>query len=113
VGVASSFTKERRRELFVELAPLAAPLRGHPWENGYGLEGGPIGRLMGVAGRWTPERPLDWVPLRLERVCEVTFDHTEAGRFRHPARFVRWRPDREPPSCRMDQLTALSAADAP
>ena len=56
--------------------------------------------------RWSSgEQP--WVPLRPERVVEVSYDHTEGGlpsRFRHTTQFVRWRPDREPESCRYDQL---------
>jgi ATP-dependent DNA ligase len=46
----------------------------------------------------------DWVPMRPERVCEVGFDQVDVDRFRHPARFRRWRPDREPESCRMEQI---------
>jgi ATP-dependent DNA ligase len=46
----------------------------------------------------------DWIPLRPERVCEVAFDQLDAGRFRHPARFRRWRPDRTAESCGFDQL---------
>jgi ATP-dependent DNA ligase len=48
--------------------------------------------------------PLDWVPLRLERVAEVAYTQVDAGRFRHPAKFRRWRPDRDPDSCRLEQL---------
>jgi ATP-dependent DNA ligase len=104
VGVASSFRSARRAELVAELAPFVIDLATHPWCAGYGLEGGPVGRLMGVAGRWTPERELDWVPLRPELVCEVAYDQVEAGRFRYPARFLRWRPDRDPASCRLEQF---------
>jgi ATP-dependent DNA ligase len=84
--------------------PLVAPLAGHPWEGGFGLEGGALGRLKGTAGRWTPDMPRDWVPLRPERVAEVSYDAVEGLRFRHPARFLRWRPDRDAESCRIDQL---------
>ena len=51
----------------------------------------------------------DWIPLRPERVIEVGYDHLDSQRFRHPARFVRWRPDREPRSCTFDQLPAPEA----
>ncbi|HEV2062239.1 MAG TPA: hypothetical protein VGR12_05245, partial [Solirubrobacteraceae bacterium] len=109
VGVASSFPERRRVELLDELRPLAVPLEGHPWEQGYSLQGGATGRLAGAAGRWDPgEMPLDWIPLRIERVVEVAYDQVDRGRFRHPARFRRWRPDREPRSCRFDQLDAAA-----
>ena len=105
VGVVTSFTEARRRELLDELRPLVTGIEGHPWERGFGLERSPLGRLLGAAGRWVPgEMPLEWVPLRPERVSEVAYDQLDAHRFRHPARFRRWRPDREPRSCRLDQL---------
>jgi ATP-dependent DNA ligase len=111
VGVASSFPERRRRDLALELSPLVVPLEGHPWEHGFGLEGGPLGRLKGAAGRWTPDLERDWLPLRPERVCEVGYDAVEGWRFRHPARFRRWRPDREPASCTYDQLDAAALED--
>jgi ATP-dependent DNA ligase len=110
VGVASSFRTAQRRELLEELWPLRVPLEDHPWSRGFLLEGGHLGRLPGAAGRWDPaEMPLDWVPLEPERVCEVAYEQVDAGRFRHPARFRRWRPDRDPRSCHLDQLDALWA----
>jgi ATP-dependent DNA ligase len=104
VGVASSFRAPVRRELFDALRVDVVPLAGHPWADGFLVEGGPTGRLLGAAGRWTPDLALDWVPLRPERVCEVAHDQVDGGRFRNPARFVRWRPDRDPRSCTVDQL---------
>jgi len=104
VGVASSFGRARGVELLEALRPLAVPLEGHPWEHGFLVEGGPMGRLPGAAGRWTPAMTLDWTPLKPERVCEVGYDHADGARFRHSARFRRWRPDREPQSCRVEQL---------
>jgi ATP-dependent DNA ligase len=104
IGVASSFSRKRRHELFDELAPLAVPLARHPWEHGFLTGGGPMGRLAGAAGRWTPEMELDWVPLAPVRVLEVSYTQVDEHRLRHPAKFVRWRPDREPRSCRLDQL---------
>jgi ATP-dependent DNA ligase len=77
------------------------------WEQGFGLGRSPLGRLLGAAGRWSPaEMDLDWVPLRPELVCEVGYDQLDDHRFRHPARFRRWRPDREAASCGLDQLEA-------
>lgn len=104
VGVASSFGRARGRELFEELRSCRTPLAGHPWERGFLVGGGATGRLPGSAGRWTPEMTLDWVPVDPVRVCEVGYDHVDGARFRHPARFRRWRRDREPSSCRLDQL---------
>jgi ATP-dependent DNA ligase len=49
---------------------------------------------------------LDWVPLRPERVVEVAYTQVDDRRLRHPAKFVRWRPDRVPASCTLDQLDA-------
>jgi ATP-dependent DNA ligase len=113
IGIVQSFTRERRRELLEQLAPLAAPLEGHPWEEGFLTGGGRTGRLAGAAGRWAPrEMALDWVPLRPERVCEVAYDQLDRNRLRHPARFRRWRPDREPRSCTLDQLASPAGAAA-
>ena len=96
----------------VELAPLAVPLEGHPWEQGFLLAGGPTGRLKGAAGRWQPGMTMDWVPLAPERVCEVAYTQVDGHRLRHPAKLVRWRPDREPRSCRLEQLDEPLAAPA-
>jgi ATP-dependent DNA ligase len=104
IGVVSSFRKEARVALARELAPLGAPLEGHPWERGFLSAGGPMGRLRGAAGRWMPGMDLDWVPLAPERVCEVSYTQVDGHRLRHPGKFMRWRPDREPESCRLDQL---------
>jgi ATP-dependent DNA ligase len=105
VGVVSSLSARDRAALRDELAPLVADLQGHPWERGFGLEGGALGRLKGTAGRWTPDMARDWLPVLPERVAEVSYDHLEGWRFRHPARFVRWRPDRDPGSCTVEQLS--------
>src|SRR5206468_1960455 len=91
--------------------PLIVPFAGHPWEHGFGLEGSPMGRLKGAAGRWTPDMVPDWVPLRPDLVCEVAYDRLEHGRFRHPARFRRWRPDRDPGSCTFDQFELPPGSD--
>ncbi len=109
IGVVSQLTKARRRELATELVPLLTTLEGHSWEHGFRLEASPLGRLAGSAGRWIPgEMVPDWVPLRAERVCEVTYDTVDGHRLRYPARFVRWRPDRDPASCGFEQLEGSS-----
>jgi len=105
IGVVSQLTKERRLELARELAPFIVPLEGHPWERGFGLERSPLGRLAGSAGRWSPEEmERDWIPVSPTRVCEIAYDTIDEHRLRYPARFVRWRPDRDPASCGFDQL---------
>jgi ATP-dependent DNA ligase len=105
VGVAASFSRPQRRSLLVELLPHVTKLAGHPWEGGFLLAGGPLGRLRGAAARWSPEdMEHDWTPLHPELVCEVAYDHVDDGRFRHPARFRRWRPDRDARSCKLHQL---------
>ena len=106
VGVASSFSREQRARLARELAPLVVPLAGHPWEQGFLRQGGRAGRLPGAAGRWAPGMTQDWAPIAPEAVCEVSFDRLDGLRFRHPARFLRWRPDRDAASCTAAALTA-------
>jgi ATP-dependent DNA ligase len=105
VGIASAFSEARRRELLEQLRSHVVPLAGHPWEHGFLLSGGAAGRLPGSAGRWAPdEMAQDWTPLAPRLVCEVAYDQLDGLRFRHPARFRRWRPDRDPGSCRLEQL---------
>jgi ATP-dependent DNA ligase len=104
VGVVSSFTERARGAFLDELSQLAVPLHQHPWAEGFLIEPSPLGRLKGTAGRWTPDMAHDWVPIRLELVAEVAYDRFDRDRFRHPARFLRWRPDRDPRSCTFDQL---------
>jgi ATP-dependent DNA ligase len=110
LGIASAFSEARRVELLERLRPLVVPLAGHVWEHGFLLSGGPTGRLPGAAGRWAPgEMAPDWTPVSPELVCEVSYDQLDDRRFRHPARFRRWRPDREALSCRLEQLDAPAA----
>jgi hypothetical protein len=90
--------------LLAELKPRRVALEGHPWEHGFLLAGGTTGRLRGAAGRWTPEMTMDWTPVAPELVAEVVYDQVDVDRFRHPARFKRWRPDRDPRSCTFEQL---------
>ena len=106
VGVAASFTAAFRRELLAELEPLTHDaLTDHPWrswQEWQAREGG--GRQPGATSRWNAGKDLSWVAVRTERVAEVTFGQLENGRFRHGVGFHRWRPDRDPASCRYDQL---------
>ena len=68
------------------------------------------GRAPGGPSRWSTERSADWQPLRPELVAEVRFDHVTGERFRHGTKFLRWRPDKAPGQCRMDQLHSPNAA---
>lgn len=110
VGVTSSFTMARRKELASELAPLrAGALEGHPWREWAGQDGADMTRMPGGQSRWSAGKDLSWEPLRIERVCEVKYDHMQGDRFRHAAVFQRWRPDKPPAECRYDQLDVTPA----
>jgi len=103
VGVTSAFTMARRRELAEELAPLRVnALEGHPWREWAEFSDGT--RMPGGGSRWSAGKDLSWEAVRVERVCEVKYDHMQGERFRHAAVFERWRPDKPPTDCRYDQL---------
>ncbi|MCM2579934.1 ATP-dependent DNA ligase [Streptomyces meridianus] len=105
VGVCAAFSMKRREELMTELEPLRMPSAdGHPWAGWADEAAQATSRMPGAPSRWTGGKDLSWIPLRPERVCEVAYDHMQAGRFRHTARFRRWRPDREPAGCTYAQL---------
>ncbi len=104
VGVTSSFTMETRRRLAKELVPLTKDaFENHPWRDWAGA-GAEASRMPGAQSRWSAGKDLSWEPLRIERVCEVKYDHLQGERFRHAAIFLRWRPDKPPQDCRYDQL---------
>jgi ATP-dependent DNA ligase len=105
VGVTSAFSMARREELARELAPLRAhALDDHPWREWADAAAAATGRMPGGQTRWSAGKDLSWEPLRVERVCEVAYDHMQGDRFRHAAIFRRWRPDKAPRDCRYDQL---------
>ncbi|HET7676655.1 MAG TPA: ATP-dependent DNA ligase [Candidatus Limnocylindrales bacterium] len=112
VGITSSFSWERRRELVAELAELRErAAEGHPWQewaewSSLGTADASGQRLPGATSRWNRGKDLSWEPLRIERVCEVAYDHLQGDRFRHATTFRRWRPDKTPRDCRYDQLAA-------
>jgi ATP-dependent DNA ligase len=87
VGHSSGFTAKRKKELVEELAPYETGERG-----------------SGDPSRWTHGRDLEWVALRPELVVEVTFDHVSDGRIRHGTKVLRWRDDKLPADCRLEQL---------
>jgi ATP-dependent DNA ligase len=87
VGHSSGFTAKEKRELVEKLRPYETGERG-----------------SGEPSRWTHGRELEWVMLRPELVVEVTFDHVSGGRIRHGAKVQRWREDKAPADCRLEQL---------
>ncbi|GDY31582.1 ATP-dependent DNA ligase [Gandjariella thermophila] len=112
VGVASSFTAARRRELVGELAPLREnALAEHPWRDWADAEAHERGRMPGGVSRWTGTKDLSWEPLRIELVAEVRYEHLISGRFRHGGRLVRFRADRRPESCTYAQLEEVPPAE--
>jgi ATP-dependent DNA ligase len=91
VGFASGIKTNERKTLLKQLKPLIEPP-------------GFTGRAPGGPSRWSTERSAQWQPLQPELVLEVSFDHVTANRFRHGTRILRWRPDKEPGQCTMDQI---------
>ena len=92
IGHTSSFKAPERRALLEQLRPL---------EGGEGFVGG---RTPGGPSRWSSGRELNWVPLEPKLVCEVSYDKMQGDRFRHASTFVRWRDDKKPADCTMDQV---------
>lgn len=87
VGHTSGLKAAEKRELVGTLAPYETGDRG-----------------SADPSRWAADRDLEWVALRPELVIEVSFDHVSAGRIRHGARILRWREDKDPAACTIDQL---------
>lgn len=61
-------------------------------------------RVPGTPSRWSTERSSEWEPVRPKLVCEVEYDYFSQGRFRHGSKFLRWRPDKDPKQCTMEQV---------
>jgi ATP-dependent DNA ligase len=89
VGHTSGFTAKQKRELINKLEPYRTYERG-----------------SGEPSRWKSDEELVWEGLRPELVCEIAFDHITGHRIRHGAKFQRWREDKQPEECLMDQLRA-------
>jgi ATP-dependent DNA ligase len=112
VGVTSAFSMAERGRLAQELQPLRArALEAHPWRAWASAAADGGTRMPGGQSRWSQGKDLSWEPLRVERVCEVKYDHLQGDRFRHAAVFVRWRDDKRPEDCRYDQLEVTPAAE--
>jgi ATP-dependent DNA ligase len=91
VGFTSSIAVADRPALTKKLAKLiAAP--------------GFTGKAPGGPSRWSAGKDTTWQPLKPSLVVEVCYDHVTGGRFRHGTKLLRWRPDKSPKQCTMDQL---------
>ncbi|WP_428664788.1 ATP-dependent DNA ligase [Reyranella sp.] len=91
VGFTSGISDEQRPALTRKVEAL---------KGGRGF----TGDAPGGPSRWSTERSAKWEPLKLELVAEVRYDHVTGDRFRHGTRFVRWRPDKRPDQCTLEQL---------
>ncbi len=89
IGHTSGLRAAQKRELVAELSPFETGERG-----------------SGDPSRWATERELEWIVLRPELVVEVSYDHASNGRIRHGTKLLRWRTDKPPSACSMDQLDA-------
>jgi ATP-dependent DNA ligase len=104
IGVTSAFTMATRKQLAKDFAPLRKnAVKDHPWRE-WAQAGAADSRMPGAQSRWSAGKSISWEPLRIERVCEVKYDHLQGDRFRHATVFLRWRPDKQPRDCRYDQL---------
>jgi ATP-dependent DNA ligase len=88
VGHSSGLKAAEKRALVGKLAPYETGERGH-----------------GDPSRWQSERELEWISLRPELVVEVTFDHASGGRIRHGTKILRWREDKAPQECKLEQMS--------
>jgi ATP-dependent DNA ligase len=91
VGFTSNLSRDDRARLTPRLERMVAPP-------------GFTGRAPGGPSRWSTRRSSEWQPLKPKLVVEVEYDHFSGGRFRHGTSFLRWRPDKAPRQCRMDQV---------
>jgi len=91
VGFTSAFTKSERRELTKSFEALKK-------------QPGFTGNAPGGPSRWSTDRTGEWQPVAPRVVVEVAYDHFTGGRFRHGTNFLRWRPDKDPSQCTLDQV---------
>lgn len=87
VGHSSGLKAAEKKTLLEKLAPYQTGKRGH-----------------GDPSRWKSDKELEWIELRPELVVEVTFDHASGGRIRHGTRILRWREDKAPTECLLEQM---------
>jgi ATP-dependent DNA ligase len=96
VGFTSNIKAADKKALTKRLEKLVAPP-------------GFTGDAPGGPSRWSTERSTQWQPLKPKLVIEVGYDHFSGGRFRHGTSLLRWRPDKAPRQCTMDQLKQKNA----
>jgi ATP-dependent DNA ligase len=89
VGHSSGLRAAEKRALVAKLAPYETGDRGH-----------------GDPSRWKNEKELEWISLRPELVVEITFDHMSGGRIRHGTKILRWREDKPPRECLLEQVNS-------
>jgi ATP-dependent DNA ligase len=89
VGHSSGLRAVEKRALVDKLKPYETGHRGH-----------------GDPSRWKSEKDLEWIELRPELVVEVTFDHASGGRIRHGTKILRWREDKPPRECALEQMSS-------
>src|SRR6266568_5924822 len=105
VGHTSSFSAAERKELIKKLKPLETEIPEEEWKAN-------PGRMPEGLSRWSRGKDTEWVAVRPELVCEVTYDKLEAGqRFRHATGFLRWRTDKPPKKCGFDQIASAAEFD--
>ena len=97
VGFTSAIAAKEKQD-------LTAKLQRHIGGPGF------TGNAPGGPSRWSTERSAEWQPLRPELVVEVQYDHFSGGRFRHGTKLLRWRPDKRPDQCRVEQVERESRA---
>ncbi len=108
VGVCSSFSLKKRRELVSFLKPYRKnAMTQHPWRTSIDPGSKSGMKKPGAQSRWSQGKDLSWEPLRIELVAEVSYDHMQSGRFRHMAQLRRWRFDKAPEQCTYDQLEVV------
>jgi ATP-dependent DNA ligase len=96
VGFTSAIPSSDKKALTLKLKKLIAPP-------------GFTGNAPGGPSRWSTGRSAQWQPLKPELVIEVRYDHFTGHRFRHGTKFLRWRPDKSPRQCTMEQVTQKQA----
>lgn len=101
VGFCSALTARQREELTPKIEKL---------KKAVDKRGGFSGKAPGGVSRWSTERSGEWEALDPKLVVEVQYDHFSGGRFRHGTKFLRWRPDKPPRKCGMDQVHGGSGA---
>ena len=105
VGHTSSFSAAERKELIQKLKPLETEIPDEEWRAN-------PGRMPGGLSRWSRGKDTEWVAIKPELVCEVSYDKLEAGeRFRHATGFLRWRTDKPPKKCGFDQILSVAQFD--